>query len=169
MPYKITCPLIIASSHIVHDLGFRGANMIKLTTPLTWNDPLGFGETSVKITELGEERYQCSIVSASLSTRDAQVDFLVQLAEYLSFLMARGESNPHYGTSFIEPVWFEFDASVVSDAVGAEAARFRLSDSLSIQSTRTVTLSENDMPHAVHAAWNIAASCFQRGSGSVPA
>jgi len=131
-------------------VGFRGGNIVKLTVPLKFQDPLGHVGTSLEINNLSEGKYVFTVLSKTLSTHNEQVRFLEQIAEYLSFLMARREANPHYGTSFIRPTWFEFNADYIPDDASGFQDGLKISDALAIESTRTVNLHEKDLAGAIH-------------------
>lgn len=150
MPYKITCPFSIVMSHEIHTVGFRGGNSINLTLPLKLNAPLGFVGTNLEISKVDEENYHLEVISNTLATVDEQVDFVGKIAEYLSFLMARGESNAHYGTAFVQPGWLDFKADLIPADSDEFVDRLNVTDSLAINATRTIDLSDKNLPGAVH-------------------
>ncbi len=140
MPFKITCPFTLPSSHEIHETRFRGGNNIKLTLPFQQEDFLGIIGTSLEINQDEDGKYYLVVVSDSLDTEEKQVGYLEMVAEYLSFLINRNEHNPHYGTNFVQIEWFEFKEIPVQNDAKPFHDVLHLSGALAISSTRTVSL-----------------------------
>lgn len=150
MPYKIFCPFSVHSSHEIHTFGFRGGNAVKLTMPQKFSEPLGLAGTTIEINLLSEGKYVFEISSLTLSSHGEQVVFVEKMAEYLSFIIARCESNPHYGTPFIQPIWFEFRAEYIPEEHETFHGGVGMRDALMIESTLTVDLAKKNLPGAKH-------------------
>ena len=145
MRVKITCPFRLPSSHEIHEIGFRGGNNIKLTTPFRLDGFLGKVGTNLEILEHEKGKYGIEIYSDSLLKEDEQISFLERVSEYLSFLINKREGNPHYGTNFVELEWFEFKAISIQENNELFHDTLHISDALAISSTRKVTLEEEEV------------------------
>lgn len=136
------------SSHEIQEIGFRGGNNIELTTPFRLDGFYGKVGTNLEIIEHEKGKYGIVIDSDSLLKEDEQIDFLERVSEYLSFLINKRESNPHYGTNFVELEWFEFKAIEIQESNEPFQDTMYISDALAISSTRTVTLDEEEISRA---------------------
>ena len=145
MRVKITCPFRLPGSHEIHEIGFRGDNNIELTTPFRLDGLFGKVGTNLEVIEHEKGKYGIAIDSDSLLKKDDQIDFLERVSEYLSFLINKKESNPHYGTNFVELEWFEFKAIVIEESNEPFRDTLHISDALAISSTRTVALDEKEV------------------------
>lgn len=145
MRVKITCPFRLPGSHEIHDIGFRGDNKIELSIPFRLEGFLGQVDTSLEIVELEKGKYGLVIISGSLLKRDEQVCFLEKASEYISFLINKSETNPHYGTNFVELEWFEFKAIPIQEKDEPFHDMLHMSDALAISSTRTVTFEAEEL------------------------
>lgn len=142
MRTKVICPFTLPSSHDIHEVEFRGDNKLKLKLPFKRENFLGCEGTSLEIVQTDEGKYNFIVISHSLESKEEQVEYLERAAEFISFLINRNEHNPHYGTNFVQIEWFELKATSVDDNGEAVSTGIRISDSLSISSTRTVSLSD---------------------------
>lgn len=145
MRVKITCPFRLPGSHEIHGIGFRGGNNIELTTPFRLDGFFGKVGTNLEVIELEKGKYGIVIDSDSLLKEDEQIDFLERVSEYLSFLINKRESNPHYGTNFVELEWFEFKAIAIQESHEPLHDTLHISDALAVSSTRTFTLDEEEI------------------------
>ncbi len=144
MRVKITCPFRLPGSHEIHEIGFRGGNNILLTTPFRLNQFFGKVGTNIEIIEHQKGKYGIVIDSDSLLNKDEQIDFLERFSEYFSFLINKRESNPRYGTNFVELEWFEFKAIPIQESNELFHDTLHISDALAISSTRTVILDKEE-------------------------
>ena len=101
--------------------------------------------TNLEVIELEKGKYGIVIDSDSLLKEDEQIDFLERVSEYLSFLINKRESNPHYGTNFVELEWFEFKAIAIQESHEPLHDTLHISDALAVSSTRTFTLDEEEI------------------------
>ncbi len=145
MHIKITCPFKLSRSHEIHEIGFRGGNNIELSVPFHIDNFFGKSDNNLEIIELEKSKYCIVINSKSLLKKDEQITFIEKVAEYLSFLINKGEDNPHYGTSFVKLEWFEFKAVVIQENDEPFHDTLHISDALAISSIRTVTLEKEEV------------------------
>jgi len=150
MQYKITCPFFLISSHEIQDVGFRGGNHLKLTTPFKQDNPLGFENTTIEVEQIEGDKYNISAISTILNTKEKQIEFLEKISEYISFLINRTEHNPHYGTIFVKIEWFEFNAVLQSQDCDKFHDTLYVSDALALSSTRTFELVNEDWQDATY-------------------
>lgn len=150
MPHRFSCPFSIASSHEIHEVGFRGGNTINLVTPLSFKAPLGLFGTSLHINNLNDKKYTFIVLSEELTAVDDQVNFIEKVTEFLSFLIGHGEANPHFGTSFIKPIWLEFKSDYITDDNGEPQGGLKVTEALEIESTRKVDLTGKHLSASSH-------------------
>lgn len=147
MRYKITCPFFLISSHEIESVGFRGGNNLELTTPFNQSNPFGVENTTLEINQLVEGKYNICAISSVLDSEKKQIEFLEKVAEYISFLINKTENNPHYGNIFAKIEWLEF--KVIPQHEDA-TSRLYISDAVTMSSTRTCSLSNNDWDGISH-------------------
>jgi hypothetical protein len=116
MNVRISCPFVIKNSGSANSPGFFGDNTVELA-PFKQEGLLGLGGTNIEVSLLSHRRYLLEVVSDCLPDESGQIDYLKKVAEYLSFLLNRDESNPHFGNSFVSLDWYEF-ASIPSPEAG---------------------------------------------------
>jgi hypothetical protein len=158
MRYKITCPFLLISSHEIESVGFRGGNNLELTTPFNQNNPFGVENSTLEINQLAEGKYNICAISSVLNSEKKQIEFLENVAEYISFLINKTENNPHYGNIFVKIEWLDFkvvpqcDDVIASDETHHVSVidRINISDAVTMSSTRTCRLSNNDWDGISH-------------------
>ncbi|WP_027852829.1 hypothetical protein [Marinobacterium litorale] len=144
--YIIECDLEIESSHGISEVGFEGGNVFKLVEGIESKGcPLGLPNTEIEIIASDKPVFKVKVNSFDLTNQESQILYLGKLASYLSFIAAKDEKNGHYGTPYINIKFGTFKARPVEvrsqEIIDNEAiltSFIRVSDSLSIESTRSI-------------------------------
>lgn len=156
--YIIECDLEIESSHGISEVGFEGGSVFKLVEGIeSKRCPLGLPNTELEIIASDEPVFKVKVNSFDLINQESQILYLGKLASYLSFVAAKDEKNGHYGTPYISVKFGTFKTTPVEvrshEIIDNEAiltSFLRISDSLSIESTRSISFNHASIESIHH-------------------
>jgi hypothetical protein len=143
--YIIECNFEFQSSHGISEVDFEGGSIFNLEEDIQSSCPFGLPNTNIQIINSSEPTFKINIDSLDLLVQEAQVSYLIKLANYLSFLAAKNYYNGNYGTPYVQVNFKDFKATPYTvddqqlDSNNIILQSFlKLSDSLSITSTNSV-------------------------------
>lgn len=132
----VSVPVMVACSHNMQNIGFKGTNSVKLTDQWISTSLSGSGriESEVSLCVEKDGKLQLTIKIAKPSVYDHQIESSIrQLVECISFKLFRNNQNPHYGTHYLDVDWHGIKI--------AEPERIAVSEALTIDMIQKKSLS----------------------------
>lgn len=137
---EFSCPFTIETSHRIEEIESKGDKAIELGLPISLSSQKIFGKniSSLDIEKKDTNSYEITVQSDEMESNHEIIKFLNEFGIILGFLISEKETNPLYGTHYINFHFFKISKSKKNNA------SLEISDKVEIKLTRPLKVNPDD-------------------------